>query len=111
MQADRRTQMGITDQYRWMLGITSPSYVCALCFPGFWYTELIEQSLPLSSFLASITVVPPKMVSPVFLTARQQPFAVVGSANEPFMARVIFEWVGGGKMEVEHWIEVCQYHI
>jgi len=50
------------------------------------------------------------MVSPVFLTAQQQPFVVVGTANEPFMAKVIFEWVGGGKMEVEHWVEVCKPH-
>ncbi|KAF8551283.1 hypothetical protein OG21DRAFT_298316 [Imleria badia] len=91
LKQDLRTQLGITDQCRWMLGVTAPSY-----------------SLPLSSFLTSITVVPPRTVSPVFLTAQQQPFAVVGTANEPFMAKVIFEWVGGGKMEVEHWIELDQ---
>lgn len=28
MQADLGTQLGITDQYRWMLGVTAPSYVC-----------------------------------------------------------------------------------
>lgn len=44
----------------------------------------------------------------MFLTAHQQPFAVIGTATEPFMAKVIFKWVGGGKMEVEHWIEVCK---
>ena len=45
----------------------------------------------------------------MFLTVQQQPFAVVGTANEPFMAKVIFEWAGGGKMEVEHWVEVCNH--
>lgn len=76
----------------------------------FWCldTKLDEQSLPLSSFLTCVTVVPPRTISPVFLTVQQQPFAVIGTANEPFMAKVIFEWVGGGKMEVEHWIEVCK---
>ncbi|KAH0831874.1 hypothetical protein J3R83DRAFT_12745 [Lanmaoa asiatica] len=91
LKEDRRTQLSITDQYCWMLGVTAPSY-----------------SLPLSSFLTCVTVIPPRTILPVFLTARQQPFAVVGTANEPFMAKVIFEWVGGGKMEVEHWVELDQ---
>ncbi|KAG8214427.1 hypothetical protein J3R82DRAFT_9449 [Butyriboletus roseoflavus] len=91
LKEDRRTQLGITDQYRWMLGVTAPSY-----------------SLPLSSFMTCVAVEPPRTTSPVFLTVRQQPFAIVGTANEPFMAKVIFEWVGGGKMEVEHWVDLDQ---
>ncbi|KAF8443136.1 hypothetical protein L210DRAFT_3534925 [Boletus edulis BED1] len=93
LKEDLRTQLGITDQYRWMLGVTSPSYV---------------RSIPLSSFLTCLTVIPPRIVSPVYLTAQQPPFAVVGIASEPFMSKVIFEWVGGGKMEVEHWVELDQ---
>jgi hypothetical protein len=36
MHADLRTQLGTTDQYRWMLGVTAPSYVCSLFFGGAW---------------------------------------------------------------------------
>lgn len=82
--------------------------ICMFLVSGVPYAEFSSQSLPLSSFLTCVTVVPPKIVSPVFLTVHQQPFAVVSTANEPFMAKAIFEWVGGGKMEVEHWVEVCE---
>ncbi|KIK98769.1 hypothetical protein PAXRUDRAFT_133494 [Paxillus rubicundulus Ve08.2h10] len=84
---------GSTDphQYRWMLAVTAPSY-----------------SLPLASFLTRVTVVPPKPVSPVSLSVQQQPFAVIGTANEPFLAKIIFGWVDGSKMEVEHWVDLDQ---
>ncbi|KAH7885533.1 hypothetical protein F5I97DRAFT_1928904 [Phlebopus sp. FC_14] len=77
--------------YRWMLGVTSPSY-----------------SLPLASFLTCVRVIPPLSVSRLPLSVQQQPFAVIGTANESFLARVIMEWVGGGKMEVEHWVDLDQ---
>jgi hypothetical protein len=42
----------------------------------------------------------------VSLSVQQQPFAVTGTANEPFLAKIVFGWVGGSKMEVEHWVDV-----
>ncbi|KIJ64656.1 hypothetical protein HYDPIDRAFT_40390 [Hydnomerulius pinastri MD-312] len=87
----RRAELGSQCQYRWMLGVTAPSY-----------------SLPLVSFLTRVTVIPPKSVSPVPLSVQSQPFAVIGTANEPFLANVVMEWIGGGKMEVEHWVDLDQ---
>ena len=40
-------------------------------------------------------------------TVDKAPFAIIGSFSEPFLAKVVMEWTGGGKMEVEHWIDVC----
>ncbi|KAF9220871.1 hypothetical protein BS17DRAFT_286876 [Gyrodon lividus] len=88
---DRRAELTSLHQYRWMLAVTAPSY-----------------SLPLASFLTHVTVVPPKTVSPTSLSVQQQPFAVIGTANEPFLAKIVFGWVGGSKMEVEHWVDLDQ---
>lgn len=40
-------------------------------------------------------------------TVDKVPFAIIGSSSEPFLAKVVMEWAGGGRMEVEHWIDVC----
>jgi hypothetical protein len=40
-------------------------------------------------------------------TVDKAPFAIIGSSSEPFLAKVIMEWASGGRMEVEHWIDVC----
>ncbi|KAF9242670.1 hypothetical protein BU15DRAFT_60382 [Melanogaster broomeanus] len=66
----RRAELTSPHQYRWMLVVTAPSY-----------------SLPLASFLSRVTVVPPRTTSPVSLSVQQQPFAVIGTANEPFLLK------------------------
>lgn len=40
-------------------------------------------------------------------TVDKAPFAIIGSSSEPFLAKVVMEWASGGRMEVEHWIDVC----
>lgn len=63
--------------------------------------------MPLASYLTRVTVFPPATVSPMPLTVDKQPFAVIGTANDPFLTKVFLEWIGGGKMEIEHWVDVC----
>lgn len=48
----------------------------------------------------------PAEVSIVPLSVNKQPFAVIGTANDPFLAKVLLEWVGNGKLEVDHWVDV-----
>jgi hypothetical protein len=40
-------------------------------------------------------------------TVDRVPFSIIGSSSEPFLAKVVMEWASGGRMEVEHWIDVC----
>ncbi|KAI6113992.1 hypothetical protein F5141DRAFT_1290871 [Pisolithus sp. B1] len=86
---DRQTKLDSPHQYRWMIAVTAPSY-----------------ALPLASYLTRVTVFPPAVVSPVPLTVDKQPFAVIGTANGPFLAKVFLEWIGGGKLEIEHWVDL-----
>lgn len=86
---DRQTKLDSPHQYRWMIAVTAPSY-----------------ALPLASYLTRVTVFPPTTVSPVPLTVNEQPFAVIGTANDPFLAKVFLEWIGGGKLEIEHWVDL-----
>lgn len=39
-------------------------------------------------------------------TVDKAPFAIIGSSSEPFLAKVVMEWASGGRMEVEHWIDL-----
>ncbi|KAI6095965.1 hypothetical protein EV401DRAFT_2045330 [Pisolithus croceorrhizus] len=86
---DRQTKLDSPHQYRWMIAVTAPSY-----------------ALPLASYLTRVTVFPPAVVSPVPLTVDKQPFAVIGTANGPFLAKVFLEWIGGGRLEIEHWVDL-----
>ncbi|KAI5986108.1 hypothetical protein EDD15DRAFT_2299019 [Pisolithus albus] len=86
---DRQMKLDSPHQYRWMIAVTAPSY-----------------ALPLASYLTRVTVFPPTTVSPVPLTVDKQPFAVIGTANDPFLAKVFLEWIGGGKLEIEHWVDL-----
>ncbi|KAG1780601.1 hypothetical protein EV702DRAFT_1042864 [Suillus placidus] len=90
----RRVDLSIppSHTHRWMLSVTAPSY-----------------SIPLASFMIRLTVL---AVAPSDNTQRQPctvdkaPFAIIGSSSEPFLAKVVMEWVSGGRMEVEHWINL-----
>ncbi|KAG1732396.1 uncharacterized protein EDB91DRAFT_1251752 [Suillus paluster] len=90
----RRVNLSIppSHTHRWMLSVTAPSY-----------------SIPLASFMIRLTVL---AVAPSDNTQRQPctvdklPFAIIGSFSEPFLAKVVMEWAGGGRMEVEHWIDL-----
>jgi hypothetical protein len=90
----RRVDLGIppSHTHRWMLSVTAPSY-----------------SIPLASFMIRLTVL---AVAPSDNTQRQpctvdkMPFAIIGSSSEPFLAKVVMEWASGGRMEVEHWIDL-----
>ncbi|KAG2106557.1 uncharacterized protein F5147DRAFT_227287 [Suillus discolor] len=90
----RRLDLGIPSSHthRWMLSVTAPSY-----------------SIPLASFMIRLTVL---AVAPSDNTQRQPctvdkaPFAIIGSSSEPFLAKVVMEWASGGRMEVEHWIDL-----
>lgn len=86
---DRQTKLNSPHQYRWMIAVTAPSY-----------------ALPLASYLTRVTVFPPVAVSPVPLTVDKQPFAVIGTADDPFLAKVFLEWIGGGRLEIEHWVDL-----
>lgn len=66
----------------------------------------VTQALPVASYLTRVTVSTPPEVSVVPLSINKQPFAVIGAANDPFLAKVLLEWVGGGKLEVDHWVDV-----
>lgn len=46
MHVDRRTQLGITDQYHWILGVTAPSYVCVLRFLRACILNLLSSHSP-----------------------------------------------------------------
>ncbi|KAI6044844.1 hypothetical protein EDC04DRAFT_267510 [Pisolithus marmoratus] len=63
-------------------------------------------ALPLASYLSRVTVFPPATVSPVPLIVDKQPFAIIGTANEPFLAKVFLEWIGGGRLEIERWVDL-----
>ncbi|KAG1818657.1 uncharacterized protein BJ212DRAFT_1479650 [Suillus subaureus] len=90
----RRVDLSIppSHTHRWMLSVTAPSY-----------------SIPLASFMIRLTVL---AVAPSDNTQRQpctvekMPFAIIGSSSEPFLAKVVMEWASGGRMEVEHWIDL-----
>ncbi|KAG1841922.1 hypothetical protein DFJ58DRAFT_807417 [Suillus subalutaceus] len=90
----RRVDLSIppSHTHRWMLSVTAPSY-----------------SIPLASFMIRLTVL---AVAPSDNTQRQPctvdkvPFAIIGSSSEPFLAKVVMEWASGGRMEVEHWIDL-----
>ncbi|KIK41923.1 hypothetical protein CY34DRAFT_805487 [Suillus luteus UH-Slu-Lm8-n1] len=90
----RRLDLSISPSHthRWMLSVTAPSY-----------------SIPLASFMIRLTVL---AVAPTDSTQRQPctvdkaPFAIIGSSSEPFLAKVVMEWASGGRMEVEHWIDL-----
>lgn len=86
---ERQAQFGCNQKYRWMMAVTAPSY-----------------ALPLASYLMRVTIAAPPVVSALPLKADKQPFAVIGTANDPFMAKVILEWIGGGRMDVEHWVDL-----
>ncbi|OJA15825.1 hypothetical protein AZE42_04029 [Rhizopogon vesiculosus] len=91
---DRRVELSIppSHTHRWMISVTAPSY-----------------SIPLASFMTRLTLL---AVTPSDSTQRQPctvdkvPFAIIGSSSESFLAKVIMEWVSGGRMEVEHWIDL-----
>ncbi|KAG2360642.1 hypothetical protein BDR07DRAFT_1610633 [Suillus spraguei] len=91
---NRRVDLSIppSHTHRWMLSVTAPSY-----------------SIPLASFMIRLTVL---AVAPSDNTLRQSctvdkvPFAIIGSSSEPFLAKVVMEWASGGRMEVEHWIDL-----
>ncbi|KAL4081108.1 hypothetical protein J3A83DRAFT_4204794 [Scleroderma citrinum] len=89
LSKERRTQLDSPHQYRWMIAVTAPSY-----------------ALPVASYLMRVTVLTPPAVSAVPLSVDKQPFAVIGTANDPFLAKVLLEWVGGGKLEVDHWVDL-----
>ncbi|KAG2133346.1 hypothetical protein DEU56DRAFT_420724 [Suillus clintonianus] len=90
----RRVELSIppSHTHRWMLSVTAPSY-----------------SIPLASFMIRLTVL---AVAPSDNTQRQPctvdkvPFAIIGTSSEPFLAKVVMEWASGGRMEVEHWIDL-----
>lgn len=90
----RRVDLSVppSHTHRWMLSVTAPSY-----------------SIPLASFMIRLTVL---AVVPSDNTLRQPctvdkvPFAIIGSSSEPFLAKVVMEWASGGRMEVEHWVDL-----
>lgn len=106
LHSERQAQFGCNQKYRWMMAVTAPSYVCI--FVGRIQPGLSDftQALPLASYLMRVTIAAPPVVSALPLKADKQPFAVIGTANDPFMAKVILEWIGGGRMDVEHWVDV-----
>ncbi|KAG6331932.1 hypothetical protein ID866_7158 [Astraeus odoratus] len=86
---ERQAQLGCPHQYRWMVAVTAPSY-----------------ALPVVSYLTRVTISTPPAVSAVPLSVDKQPFAVVGSADNPFLAKLLLEWVGGGRLEMERWVDL-----
>jgi hypothetical protein len=59
--------------------------------------------------LTVLAVVPSDNTQRQPCTVDGVPFAVIGSSSEPFLAKVVMEWASGGRMEVEHWIDVCSF--
>jgi hypothetical protein len=100
----------------WMISVDSPSYVRRLAFP---HNDLLtsSQSHHITTILQRITVTPLTHpdTSPT-LTQSKPPFVVVGTTNEPFLAKVELCFSGAQSadgqvisqtMVLEHWVEVA----
>lgn len=58
----------------------------------------------------SVTDPPPSaLLEPIIVN--NPPFVVTSTTDEPFLARITFEWAGADgqnpPMDVEHWVDVC----
>ncbi|EGN93831.1 hypothetical protein SERLA73DRAFT_78206 [Serpula lacrymans var. lacrymans S7.3] len=97
--------------HRWMLGVSSPSYVRTQSSSSQYDLNLL-QSLHITAFLCQMTVTclsqPPPSSLAVPIVVTEPPFAVMGTSDRPFLARLTLVWVGkqNASMEVEHWVEL-----
>jgi len=73
-----------------------------------------EQTYNITSTLNSLAVTPLVPGMSTLPITSEPPFVVVGTSDQPFLARIDLSFTGSGnsmdqKVALEHWVEVCSH--
>ena len=107
---------GVT--HKWMISITTASYVCIFSAQVNARIDLDFKSLHASTVLKKVTVTcgtdppPSAFVNPISVS--EPPFCLMGSTDKPFLARITLEWAGEDRnkpTQIDHWIEVSVQNV
>ncbi|KAF8802431.1 hypothetical protein BYT27DRAFT_7112451 [Phlegmacium glaucopus] len=91
---EQRTEQNENHTHKWMISVDSPSYT-------YHITSTLDS-------LAVIPLIPGMSTLPI---TSEPPFVVVGTSDQPFLARIELYFTGSGnsmdqKVVLEHWVEL-----